>query len=350
MRMQKFLPEKIVFFIKIGDSITITTDKKTKKSLLECKLSILLSHRIKDLDFIIHVVKHHQINFGNQYSLPIPHDIDQCIEIERAEKELLRLGEIQCFLTKLHVIEDLKIENINWRELSLIMEAVNTGSIVNINLETGNIFNIYPKKISNINLLFLIEKIESSDSEFKIYDFFNHSMPISIRRENERVLTSGYIALEPNHYNEYSNINFSGLLQTFKDLVSQNPYIYEYANSCLLNLLLAYDNATTRKKIILKTAKELSEWILQDSKDVIAYEIKTINYLQVIKRERELILDEISQLVEIAESANDNNMYKVAVYLLLDNQKVAQIHFNKMTKEQQNLFKTYPLYKFWKNS
>lgn len=336
--------------IQIGASITITIDKRTKGSSFKFKPSIYLSHRIKDLNFIIHLAKYHKIDFGELYSFPISDNITKFIDVEKSEKELFKLKKTQEFLNKLHVVEDLIIENINWKELYLVIESINTGRVVNANLTTESTFNIYPKTISNLNLLFILEKLSPSENKFKIYDFFNNDLPINVRRDNERVLTSCYTALEPNNYNKYCNINFSGILQSFKDLVPQNPYIYEYANLCLLDLLLAYDNATTRKKIILKTAKELSEWILQDSKDVLAYEIKTINYLQVIKRERELTLDEISQLIEIAESANDNNMYKVAVYLLLDNQKVAQIHFNKMTKEQQNLFKTYPLYKFWKNS
>lgn len=339
---------KDYLIIKIGDSITITIDNITKKSSFKYKPSVFLSHRIKDLDFIIHLAKHHQINFGEQYSFPISDNINKFIDIESSEQELFRLKKIQIFLNNLHIVEDLKIENINWKELYLFIDSVNTGMIVNANHKTESTFNFYPKTISNLIILFLLEKQDHGESEFKIYDFFNNNASISVKRNNERVLTSCYTNLEPNNYNEYSNINFSGILQSFKDLVPQNPYIYECANLCLLNLLLAYDNATFRKEIILKTAKGLSEWILRDSEDVIAYEIKTINYLQVIKRERELSQDEIILLIDMVESPQCDSMCKTAAYLLLDNQHAAYMHFKKLQFDQQEQFKTFPIYSFWK--
>ena len=113
-------------------------------------------------------------------------------------------------------------------------------------------------------------------------------------------------------------------------------------------MLLAYDNATCRKETILKTAKELSEWILQESKDIIAYEIKTINHLQIVKRERELNQDENTLLIDIIENPQYDSMYKTAAYLLLNNKHAAQIHFNKLQHDQQELFKTFPIYNFWK--
>lgn len=344
----KIIYGKDYLIIKIGDSITITIDKRTKESSFKYEPSVFLSHRIKDLDFIIHLAKHHQISFGNQYFFPIFNDINKFINIENSEKELFRLIEIQQFLDKLHVVEDFIVENINWKELYLIIQSLNTGLIINADFEAESIFHFQHKTISNLNLLFLLEKSDCGKFKYKIYDFFNNDAIISIKRNNERVLTSCYTALEPNNYNEFSNINFSGILKSFKDLLPHNPFIYESANQCLLDLLLAYDNATCRKETILKTAKELSEWILQESKDIIAYEIKTINHLQIVKRERELNQDEVALLINITENPQYDSMYKTAAYLLLNNQHAAQVHFNKLQHDQQELFKTFPIYNFWK--
>lgn len=38
----------------------------------------------------------------------------------------------------------------------------------------------------------------------------------------------------------------------------------------------------------------------------------------------------------------------VGAYLLLGQQQAAEIHFARLSKEEQNSFKQYPIYHFWK--
>ncbi len=69
--------------------------------------------------------------------------------------------------------------------------------------------------------------------------------------------------------------------------------------------------------------------------------------MQIVKRKRELTLQEVQKLCEIAESSESKEDLKVGAYLLLSNQVAAQVHFNKLTEEEQESFKTYPIYYFW---
>ncbi len=111
-----------------------------------------------------------------------------------------------------------------------------------------------------------------------------------------------------------------------------------------------YDKAQNPKQIILKTAKDIAEWILNESGEDVFYNVKLINYLQIVKRERVLNIEEQNQLLDITDSSEADAISKVAAYLLLDNQLSAERHFEKLEEVWQDAFNLYPIYKFWRES
>jgi hypothetical protein len=96
----------------------------------------------------------------------------------------------------------------------------------------------------------------------------------------------------------------------------------------------------------LKTAKDIAGWLLEESGEILSDEIKIINYLQTVKRERELTTEENCKLYDIAEKT-DNIMYKLGANLLLENYKVARLQFEELKDEEKELFKSFPIYHFW---
>lgn len=114
----------------------------------------------------------------------------------------------------------------------------------------------------------------------------------------------------------------------------------------MLNMISAYDENKNAK--LLKVAKGFAQWILNEDKDVIPYDIKLLNFLQIVRRERELNIDEVKQLCAITENSLTREDVKVGAYLLLDNEMAAQIHFQILDKEMQEAFKTYPIFAFLK--
>ena len=72
--------------------------------------------------------------------------------------------------------------------------------------------------------------------------------------------------------------------------------------------------------------------------------IRTINLLQTIKRERKLQDDEIELLYAIIEANKSMPSLLVGAYLLLDNHAAAQIYFTKLNENQQTAFYEYPIY------
>ncbi|MCM1722940.1 hypothetical protein [Bacteroides ovatus] len=164
--------------------------------------------------------------------------------------------------------------------------------------------------------------------------------------DGQENVISPYSILSEDDYIKLSNINFSKILDSFKNIVSYSDNIYEQTNDALLKLLLAYDKIQLNE--ILLAAKDIASWLFYEAGEALGLEIKTLNYLQTIKRERSLNEEENALLFNIADSTTEKTMFKLAANLLLENYKGTKILFERMSSEEKELFKTFPIYSFWK--
>ena len=131
-------------------------------------------------------------------------------------------------------------------------------------------------------------------------------------------------------------------------MINLSDDIFEPANYDLLNLLLAYDKHNDHPIELLNTAKEIAYWLLNESAGNLHSEIKILNYLQTIKRERAFTAEENRQLYDIAENENSSLMVKLGANLLLENYIVARIQFEQLDEHDKDAFRSFPIYKFWK--
>ena len=71
--------------------------------------------------------------------------------------------------------------------------------------------------------------------------------------------------------------------------------------------------------------------------------------MQVIKRMRNFTIEEVRAVYSIIEDSTANDVILVGAYLLLDQQPLAEIHFERLDDTIKEEFKTYPIYHFWKS-
>lgn len=178
-------------------------------------------------------------------------------------------------------------------------------------------------------------------------NFFKSDISISYKDHSGNTHPAPpYSTLSKEDYLKITNICYNDILPSYKDLAKENDNIYELANTDMLKMLLAYDEKPKLK--LLKATKEIAKWII-DEDDCLVDNIKILNYLQIIKRERNLNKEEIRQLCEIAENLSSSVQEKVGAYILLDNQISAEFHFEKLDSKDQESFKAFPIYKFYVN-
>ena len=116
----------------------------------------------------------------------------------------------------------------------------------------------------------------------------------------------------------------------------------------MLALIEAYDKS--KKNDLLSLALDFAIWIKNFPENFISNTISTLNYLQIVKRQRTLTKDEIKQVYSIITSNDSSDEILVGAYLLIDQQEAAEMYFEKLNEEQQINFKSYPIYHFWGNS
>lgn len=338
--------------IHFGESTTITFTKGVKSAKMSYAHSNSLANRIKDLTFIISVVETGVVAIENNQTISLGKIVaDEPFDINLAKKELEYYKKVDKFWKSLKITQDFEIGNIDsnssLKELNLIMNSIGGKKAVHINTDGKHKCYLFRKSISNFEILFFLETADKEKKLYNIHSFIDYNGIFKICRDDTENITSRYSVLSPDDYIELSNIDFSSILQSYKDIIHLNNKIYEPANYDLLNLLLAYDKHNEHPPIILNTAKEIASWLREDSGDVLQYEIKTLNYLQTIKRERELNDDENSELCNIAEKS-ENLIFKLGANLLLENYNVSRLQFKELDEKRKEELKSYPIYKFWK--
>ena len=199
-------------------------------------------------------------------------------------------------------------------------------------------------KISDLKLLLILVN-DQSTSKFEIRDFFNSGYDFYYKDENDNSLRAPVFSyLKKKDYLDVSNIDYEKVLTSYQTLSEQNCRITEIANNDMLQMLLAYDESSPKNTKLLKVAKSLAEWIYATREGNISNEIKKINYLQIISRERDLVENEKQELMLMLENERLRTDIKVATHILLKNKDLASFNLSKMLLDEQNDFKSFPIY------
>ena len=129
------------------------------------------------------------------------------------------------------------------------------------------------------------------------------------------------------------------------------PMSEVYSNhviALLLELLKAYDESNPKRTDILDAATQIADW-LRTSDTTTPANVLNLNYYQAIKRNREFTEDEVAALLSIMESGTNDYDILAGVHLLLDNQAAASIYYKRMDDRLKELFRSYPIFRFWKD-
>lgn len=336
---------------KFGQSTTLETPNNSKGIKIKFSLSGLLSDRIKDLIFMINLIETHKIRTEEVDIFKLGEIItDNPVEVEEAKNILDYHKRIDSFWKSLKVKDDFDIGKIDINsslsELDLLMKSMNGKEPVHIDTEENQPYYLLRKEVSNFKILLFLESVDQKNNLYNIYNYFDHTETVKIRRNNTENISSKYSALNSDDYIELSNIDFSDILPSFKKVISLNNRVYDPANYDLLNLLLAYDKHEDHPAFILEIAKDIAGWLLEEGGEVLPYEIRIINYLHTIKRERELTDEEDKKLYQIVVKS-ESLMNKLGANLLLENYKVARLQFEELDDEEKEAFKSFPIYHFW---
>jgi len=339
--------DKVV--VQIGNSLKINITKLGTSVNIKYKPAPMLSDRIIDTEFMLDALhsKHFTLNGCKLNINPTETEL-QNFKIAAQTESVKYYKKMQMVLKLLNVQQDINLSTITEQEQremhNLITAFVDKKTVYNIRKDIPVVTKI---EIQNIVLILVFEETSEGSGEYNIYNFFHSNLALTYNRidSDDKYITSHYSILQKDDYLKISNIDYDAILPSYQVLLKSNPTIFERANMDMLNMISAYD--VNKNSKLLTVAKSFAEWIFNEDKDVLSYEIKLLNLLQIIRRERALNLDEVKQLCAITENSLASEDIKVAAYLLLNNQMAAQIHFDMLDKDMQDNFIKYPIFALW---
>lgn len=348
-RIIKSAKEIIVCY---GDSLTIRFNENNQP----CKMNYKNSDRIrvlaKDLDFMLAYLDKGYFKVND---IRIPFDYDGMdssnFDTEEEREHLDFAKDVVRVLNMLGCSEDIDIKDMgdeDWRNLHrLVIAFLEKKPVRGLKEDLPPVVCI---NVGKLKFAVCLKQCEEKGT-YEMYDFFKTDLSVAFEDRNiagKMLPISQFSILHEKDFLILSNINFDVLLPSFQK-VEHHYETFNRANWFLLDLLNAYDKAKgTRKDKILKTCKDFSEWISKAHEDELDYQIKTLNKLQTIKRWRDFNIDEISALYAMVESKDTREDCVVGAYLLLGIPQAAEIHFAKLSEEEQKNFKEYPIYHFWR--
>lgn len=336
--------------VRFGESFKITFGE----SVPGCKMSYKNSSKLRilasDLHFLLDYIEKGYFQVGK---VKIPFEKDGVnfndFDIDEERERLLFAQRSVKVLDMLGCKEELDVSKLtgeDFRNLERLAIA-----LIDKEPVSGLKPDLPPVALMTIGALkFILVFINGEDEgEYSIFDFFKSDLSIAYKGENgEMIPTSQYAILHADDLLKIQNIQPELFLPSFQKVETEDKYTR--ANWFLLELLEAYDNSSDKRKDLLKAADELSRWLYETSEEYLDYHIKCLNRYQVLKRKRGLTLDEVAELWNIAEDNSATDEYKLGAYLLLEQQVPAERYFEKLTEEAQNGFKTYPIFRYYREA
>ncbi|MDO5479797.1 MAG: hypothetical protein Q4G23_11620, partial [Clostridia bacterium] len=200
--------------------------------------------------------------------------------------------------------------------------------------------------------LALIFKPTEDPGTYDIADFFaDNSYELFRMGENgERFTASKYMNLTADNFLELGNVDYEDIIDSFRCYIDE-PYCTEDATQLLLQIIHAYDKSQDKRKDILEKAENMANWLLKEENPYSDSTVMKLNFMQIQKRKRGFTEDEKVELVSIAEgygSVDEKQAvyHKIGANLLLDNQMSAEFYFKKLSDEEKNQFRQYPIWRF----
>jgi len=341
--------------LKFGQSVSFSFPKAALsitegKAVINYTLCGSLRQRVIDLDFLVSLITSDGIEIdGIHMGLPI----DEKPNIEELKRELEFWQKAVQTLDMLHISEDIDIKSItdkDNRELRTLVTAF---------AENKPIFNLrkdlpfyYVVSVGQLRIALIHTEKDAPKNASRISSFFSDSIAYGFMLDESadahRHFAPPYAILDESAWATLSNIHFDDVVLSFDRFFIRDgdDHIFVAANNTLISVMSAYDESV--KEPLLSVAKQLSEWLTQKCpEEALHRHILTINYLQVIKRSRNLEKDERTLLRDIAEDLTAEVRFRVGAYILLDNHEAAEFHFSKMDAELQEVFLKWPICRFW---
>ena len=330
--------------IQLGKGITIKLDLSSKKFNINFKASGTLSDRIQDASCYIDIIESREVVFnGEKLAFSNPN----WEGLSKSKERLRYYKDVKKMLDTLGVTEELQCDNLTAKDEEKIRSFV-AAILYNKKLgfpgiESPSIYGAF----SIANLSIWIWAIRQEDGGYQIKSFFD-TQQFAFFEESDTahahpVPASQYFLLDKTAFVHASNMNYDAILKSITSL-APSPKFIPYTTDLLLEIIRAYDEQTNKDGKLLELADSLCTWLSTFEREENDPVIR-LNHLQIIKRKRSFIPQEIIELSGFTNASYPAEV-RCSAYLLLGDNCEAQKCFAELSPSMQEMFISLPIYHF----
>lgn len=317
----------------------------------ESRISINLDNRnlerfYEQLSFIYDIYKNKELFLG-EYRLDMASikesDLKDVVGQYKYWTDIIEtLRMVHCDLSRIDIS---KLEDQDFDNLSLLKRAILDKELI---IQKHELSDITTMHFGPYKVLLWTKKV--AEQTYSISDFFSIRSKYIFAVENssgEKIASSIFSAVfMRDDFATFVNIDYKNFIKSYEEAARYSRDISNIANNDVLRMINGYDNATIKDERLLKYALKLTDWIAYlPEKEDIAFVYK-LNRLQIKRRLYGLFSDEEkNELLDLSES-DIPAFGKWAANILLGESIRAQRYWNKMTHDEQESYKKYPIFYF----
>lgn len=334
--------KKEMTYIQIGKSLSIKINEEMKEGTFDIKIKGSLHNRIRDLEFIISLAENREVTINGATIKINPVENKNVNELRKFYRSW---SDVKRMLDVLGVKEDLDCDQLSdndFKNIQNIVNAVLYNKEIGIPNRTENMYyGLF--QISNLKILLWYEK--QSSGNYKIHNYFNHKYIVAFEDENKNpVEVSQFLILRQLDFSHISNLDGDKVIDDLKDR-PVTRMSSEMMNFLALGIIAGYDKQEKKDDTLLALADRIYD-ILEKNPVGIDKDIIRLNKLQIIKRRREIKVDEIVQLALLKEESKPLAT-RCGAYILLDEFENAKGCLDAMKVEDRKEFIKYPIYSLY---
>ena len=331
-----------IIFGKSTHIIEGTAASEERESKITFKPTGNLSDYIKDTAFFISAIEQNEIIVG-EVVLSLNGLPD--IPLDRTKNKLAYFKDVQTMLDSLGVHEELVMDSITGQDDNNIRNFTN--SVVHgisFGFPEVDLPVVYGRYRVG-NLIVLIWAPRQDDGSYVLNSFFDeHDIALFEAEDTEQknpYPITHYIMLKARDFVDASNMDY-GKIRNDLAKCSTAAVVIEQITLLMLEMLKAYDLKQPKDEELLNLAEFYSDWLIANGDN---NDFQRINHYQIIRRRRELTIDEVVELAELRGEAHDLNV-RCAAHILLNEHEEAQECFSKLGEDAKEQFMDYPINHF----
>lgn len=293
-----------------------------------------LSNLKESSELMYFINQGYEIKLGDWGEFKLCPTKQQRIDFNGFYKELMAVIKVLEYFKADNIVSYDQLSEDDINELLWMSERI--GDLKKISKKGIDIAHLDFHQFSSFQAIVLI--IKDSKQDTWILDPFNLDLDLGIRTDADSSLTYPFfVLLGEKELELYSNFNYESMLEyittyTFKIGCSEEIVAF------ILRALLVVDQ--TKNERLLNVVTYLAKRLYEFEKTI----INLINYLQCIRREREITQEEADSLLNLFEENNDRSlMFECAIALILKDKYKYYRCYKKLDSKEKEDFDSYPI-------